>query len=85
LDLGPFRAIRWSSLVTLRMSDQTWGWNVEMQMKAITRGLRVIEVPVRYRARNAGRSKISGTLRGSAKAGARILWAVRRYHEPARL
>jgi hypothetical protein len=54
-------------------------------MKAITRGLRVIEVPVRYRARNAGRSKISGTLRGSAKAGARILWAVRRYHEPARL
>ncbi len=83
-DLGPFRAIRWSALVRLEMVDPTWGWNVEMQMKAITRGLRVIEVPVRYRARNAGRSKISGTLRGSAKAGARIVWAVRRYHEPAR-
>lgn len=77
-DMGPFRAIRASSLERLQMEDRTWGWNVEMQMKAVQRGLRVLEVPVHYRPR-IGQSKISGTLRGSVKAGARILWAVGRY------
>jgi len=78
-DLGPFRAIRWSSLMALEMQDPTWGWNVEMQMKAVTRGLRVLEIPVPYRARRAGQSKISGTLVGSARAGFRIVQAVARY------
>lgn len=78
-DLGPFRAVRWTSLVALQMRDPTWGWNVEMQMKAVRHGLRVAEVPVRYMPRRSGKSKISGTLRGSARAGVRILQAVARY------
>jgi glycosyltransferase involved in cell wall biosynthesis len=78
-DLGPFRAIRWSSLLALAMEDRTWGWNVEMQLKAAKHGLRVLEVPLPYRARARGRSKISGSLRGAARAGVRILWAVNRY------
>ncbi len=78
-DMGPFRAIRWSSLQTLAMEDPTWGWNVEMQLKAANRGLRILEVPLPYRARVAGTSKISGNLLGAAKAGARILWAVNHY------
>ncbi len=77
-DMGPFRAIRWSALQSLRMSDPSWGWNVEMQMRAVQNGLRVLEVPVRYRPR-IGQSKISGTLRGSIRAGGKILWAVWRY------
>ena len=78
-DMGPFRAIRWDSLVSLDMCDPTWGWNVEMQMKAIQRGLRVLEIPMPYRRRTEGFSKISGDLKGAAKAGARILWAVHHY------
>lgn len=78
-DMGPFRALRWSSLVALEMEDPTWGWNVEMQIKAVKRGLRVREVDVRYRDRHAGESKISGSLRGSLKAGTKILWATWRY------
>ena len=77
-DMGPFRAIRWSALEELEMSDPTWGWNVEMQLRSLGRGLRVCEVPVRYRPR-VGDSKISGSLRGSLRAGARILWAVWHY------
>ncbi len=77
-DMGPFRAISLRSLDRLEMEDPTWGWNVEMQMKAVQRGLRVREVPVRYRKR-VGYSKISGTVRGTARAGAKILWAVWRY------
>lgn len=77
-DMGPLRAIRWPALLELDMQDPTWGWNVEMQIKAIRRGLRVLEVPVRTRPR-IGRSKISGTLRGVAKAGARITWACWKY------
>ncbi len=79
-DMGPFRAIRWEALERLEMTDPTWGWNVEMQMKALQRGVRVLEVPVTYRPR-IGRSKISGTLRGTLKAGGRILWAVWHYRE----
>lgn len=78
-DMGPFRAIRWESLMVLRMQDPTWGWNVEMQLKAVHHGLRIVEIPVPYGARRAGESKISGDLRGAMRAGARILWAVGRY------
>ncbi len=81
-DMGPFRAIRWSSLLSLEMSDPTWGWNVEMQMKAAHAGLRVLEVPLPYRRRRRGRSKISGSLTGAARAGVRILQAVARYARP---
>lgn len=80
-DLGPFRAIRWAALERLAMADPTWGWNVEMQIKAVKRGLRIREVPLPYRRRHAGRSKISGTLRGSARAGVRIVQAVWRYRD----
>ncbi len=79
-DMGPFRAVRWTALERLAMEDPTWGWNVEMQLKALQRGLRVLEVPVTYRPR-VGRSKISGTVRGTVKAGSRILWAVWHYRE----
>jgi len=78
-DMGPFRAIRWSSLVRLGMRDPTWGWNVEMQLKAVRHGLRILEIAVPYASRHAGRSKISGDLRGVLRAGTRILWAVKEY------
>jgi glycosyltransferase involved in cell wall biosynthesis len=77
-DLGPFRAVRWRALRSLRMRDTTWGWTVEMQVKAALRGLRVVEVDVPYRRRAAGRSKISRDLRGAAAAGSRILLTVLR-------
>ena len=76
-DLGPLRAIRWPALESLRMSDRDYGWTVEMQVKAAKRGLRCLEVPVRYR-RRVGRSKISGTLRGAVGAGTKILWTIAR-------
>lgn len=78
-DLGPFRAIRWGALLDLGMTDRTWGWNVEMQMKALRIGLRVAEIPVRNRSRTHGESKISGSVRGAARAGARMLWATWKY------
>ncbi|MBW2255481.1 MAG: glycosyltransferase, partial [Deltaproteobacteria bacterium] len=78
-DMGPFRAIRWTSLQDLEMEDPTWGWNVEMQIKAVRHELRILEIPMPYRPRAAGRSKISGTLGGTVRAGSRILWAVGRY------
>ena len=74
-DLGPFRAIRWDAYVSLGMSDPDFGWTVEMQVKAARAGLRGVEVPVRYR-RRIGRSKISGTLTGSVRAGAKILGTI---------
>ena len=74
-DMGPFRAIRWSSLRSLRMQDTTYGWTVEMQIKAILAGLRVLEVPVDYR-RRIGASKISGTIRGVWGAGTKILGTI---------
>jgi glycosyltransferase involved in cell wall biosynthesis len=77
-DMGPLRAIRWDALRRLDMEDPTWGWNVEMQLKALRHGVRVLEVPVRYRTR-IGTSKISGTVSGVARAGAKILWACWRY------
>jgi glycosyltransferase involved in cell wall biosynthesis len=78
-DLGPFRAIRRDALERLAMRDTGFGWNIEMQIRAARAGLRVTEVPVRFRRRRAGRSKISGTLRGSLLAGMKILWTVLRY------
>ena len=71
-DLGPFRAIRRDALEHLAMNDQNFGWTVEMQVKAAEQGLRVFEVPVRYR-RRVGVSKISGTVRGTVLAGSKIL------------
>ncbi|MFZ5475590.1 MAG: glycosyltransferase family 2 protein [Myxococcota bacterium] len=77
-DMGPFRAIRWGALLDLGMVDRTWGWNVEMQMKAARQGLRCLEVPVHNRPR-IGKSKISGTVQGVVRAGGKILWACWRY------
>ncbi len=74
-DLGPFRAIRRSSLKQLAMSDPNFGWTAEMQIKALQRGLRVEEVPVSYR-RRIGRSKISGTFKGAVLAGLKIAWTI---------
>jgi glycosyltransferase involved in cell wall biosynthesis len=71
-DLGPFRAIRVDALKHLRMRDKDYGWTVEMQLKAAAAGLRVVEVPVRYRAR-IGESKITGTLAGTLGASRKIL------------
>lgn len=77
-DLGPFRAIRYQSLLDLGMSDPDYGWTIEMQIKALKRGLRIEEVPVSYR-RRVGESKISGTLRGTVLAGYKILTTIFRY------
>jgi glycosyltransferase involved in cell wall biosynthesis len=77
-DLGPLRAIRRASLNQLAMSDRDYGWTVEMQIKAARARLRYREIPVRYR-RRVGRSKISGTLRGTVLAGAKILFTLARY------
>jgi glycosyltransferase involved in cell wall biosynthesis len=74
-DLGPFRAATWEALTRLDMKDRDFGWTVEMQVKAARAGLRVLEVPVSYR-RRVGRSKISGTVRGTVHAGKKILWVV---------
>lgn len=77
-DMGPFRAVRMSALQGLDMVDPNYGWNVEMQIKAVRRGLRILEVPVGYRAR-IGTSKISGTVRGTVRAGVKIVWSTWRY------
>ncbi len=77
-DMGPFRAMRASSMVALQLTDTNYGWNVEMQMKAVQAGLRIQEVELPYRPR-VGVSKISGTVRGTIRAGAKIIWSVWRY------
>lgn len=77
-DLGPLRAITWPALERLQMRDAGFGWTVEMQIKAVRRGLRIREYPAPYRPRLAGKSKISGTLIGSIRAGVTILWVVGR-------
>ena len=77
-DLGPFRAIQYPKLLQLDMQDQNFGWTVEMQIKAAKQGLKCIEVPVDYRKR-IGQSKVSGTIRGSIKAGYKILWTIFKY------
>lgn len=77
-DLGPFRAIKYQSLVDLAMVDQTYGWTVEMQLKAAKKGLKVTEVPVKYRKR-IGKSKVSGTVKGTILAGYKILSWIFKY------
>jgi len=72
-DMCAFRAIRRDTLLKLGMRELTYGWNLEMQMRAARAGLRVLEVPVSYRRRLGGESKVAGSLRGSIKAGARIV------------
>ena len=76
-DLGPFRAIRRDALDRLAMADEAFGWTAEMQAKAAQQQLRIVEVPVRYR-RRIGRSKISGTISGTVRAGIAILSTIRR-------
>ncbi|MGH7040061.1 MAG: hypothetical protein ACREE1_18220, partial [Stellaceae bacterium] len=71
-DMCAFRAIRAEALRRLQMREMTYGWNLEMQVRAARTGLRVIEIPVPYRRRLAGRSKVSGTVTGTVKAGFRI-------------
>ncbi len=72
-DMCPFRAIRREALESLGMREQTYGWNLEMQMRSARAGLRILEVPVNHRRRAGGQPKVSGTLRGTFRAGARIL------------
>ena len=72
-DMSPFRAIRRDSFAQLGMREETYGWNLEMQMKAARAGLRILEVPVDHRRRKGGESKVSGTLRGTFVASFRIL------------
>jgi hypothetical protein len=75
-DLGPFRAIGLDALRRLDMRDRNYGWTVEMQVKALQRGLRVVEVPVSYARRAAGENKVSGNWRASAMAGVKIIWTI---------
>jgi hypothetical protein len=77
-DLGPFRAIRYADLLSLEMEDKTYGWTVEMQLKALKKSLTYTEVPVRYRQR-IGISKVSGTIKGSIFAGIKILVWIFKY------
>jgi glycosyltransferase involved in cell wall biosynthesis len=72
-DMGPFRAIRREALDRMQMREMTYGWNLEMQVKAVKLGLRIVEIPVDYRCRTGGESKVSGNLAASLKAGVRIL------------
>jgi glycosyltransferase involved in cell wall biosynthesis len=78
-DLGPFRAIRREALAGLGMRDTNFGWTIEMQIKAHRAGLPIREVPVRYRRRRVGQSKISGTISGTVRAGTKILWTIVKY------
>lgn len=77
-DLGPFRAISWNALQSLKMRDTNFGWTVEMQIKAARAKLRIREVAVDYRPR-VGFSKITGTISGSVRAGYKILYTIFRY------
>ena len=75
-DLGPFRAIRFDALQSLAMDDRNWGWTLQMQLRAHHLGVRTEEVTVPHRPRAAGRSKVSGNLRGSLNAGAKMLFTI---------
>lgn len=77
-DLGPFRAIKYSKLLELDMQDKTYGWTVEMQLKAAKQKMKCVEVPVQYRKR-IGFSKISGTVKGTILAGYKILYTIFKY------
>mgnify|MGYP000507041343 FL=1 len=77
-DLGPFRAIKYHKLLALKMEDKTYGWTVEMQLKALKQQLSYVEIPVKYRNR-IGISKVSGTVKGSIFAGIKILGWIFKY------
>ena len=77
-DLGPFRAIKYNQLVKLKMQDKTYGWTVEMQLKALKQKLTYVEIPLKYRNR-IGVSKVSGTVKGSIFAGIKILTWIFKY------
>lgn len=77
-DLGPFRAIKYNKLLNLNMTDKTYGWTVEMQLKALKQKLSYTEVPVRYKKR-IGVSKVSGTIKGTIFAGVKILTWIFKY------
>ena len=74
-DLGPFRAIKYDKLIGLDMNDKNFGWTVEMQVKAAKMSYRCTEIPVKYRKR-IGKSKVSGTIKGTFLAGQKILWTI---------
>jgi glycosyltransferase involved in cell wall biosynthesis len=78
-DLGPFRAVRRDTLFALDMRERTYGWPVEMIVKSARSGARIVELPVSYRPRLAGRSKVGGTIRGTILATYRILHTTFRY------
>ena len=77
-DLGPFRALKYQKLLQLKMEDKTYGWTVEMQLKAIKQHFSYLEVPMKYRNR-IGVSKVSGTLKGTIFAGVKILGWIFKY------
>jgi glycosyltransferase involved in cell wall biosynthesis len=77
-DLGPFRAIKYEKLVALKMTDTTYGWTVEMQLKVLKKKMSYLEIPVKYRNR-IGTSKVSGTVKGSIFAGVKILSWIFKY------
>ncbi|MDO6491819.1 MAG: glycosyltransferase family 2 protein [Cellulophaga sp.] len=77
-DLGPFRAIKYNTLLDLEMQDKTYGWTVEMQLKILKKKLKYLEVPVRYKKR-IGVSKVSGTVKGTIFAGVKILGWIFKY------
>lgn len=77
-DLGPFRAIKYSSLLAIDMKDRTYGWTVEMQLKAAKLNLRTKDVAVNYRQR-IGISKVSGTIKGTLGAGYKIIYTIFKY------
>ena len=77
-DLGPFRAIKYDKLLDLKMEDKTYGWTVEMQLKALKQNFSYVEIPMKYRNR-IGVSKVSGTVKGSVMAGIKILGWIFKY------
>lgn len=77
-DLGPFRAIRYEKLMALGMTDKTYGWTVEMQLKVLKQKISYLEIPVKYRNR-IGVSKVSGTIKGAIFAGVKILYWIFKY------
>ncbi|GAB5524543.1 MAG: glycosyltransferase family 2 protein [Roseivirga sp.] len=77
-DLGPFRAIKFDKLQEINMVDKTYGWTVEMQVKAARHKLKTTEVPVNYKKR-IGVSKVSGTIKGTILAGYKIIWTIFKY------
>ncbi len=79
-DMGPFRLIRRSALERLRMRDRSWGWTLEMQVRAVEEGLRIAEIPVRSLPRQGGESKIGGSWLGGTKAGVKIILTLLRMY-----